>query len=113
MKKVLALDFDGVLHIYKGNWSGPADVSGYPAPGAVEFCKQASERFDLVIFSCRCVDMWAIRAMKNWLKKHDFPEIECVLVKPVASVYLDDRGWTFTGTFPTIDEIDKFNPWWQ
>lgn len=30
-----------------------------------------------------------------------------------ALIYIDDRGWRFTGTFPTHEEISKSYPWQQ
>jgi hypothetical protein len=31
--------------------------------------------------------------------------------KPAAFLTIDDRGWTFKGTFPTVEEIVAFKPW--
>ncbi len=34
--------------------------------------------------------------------------------KPPALVYVDDRGWRFTGSnFPTVEEIHAAKPWWK
>jgi len=36
--------------------------------------------------------------------------IEITAIKPRA-IYIDDRGYQFTGTFPSIEYISKFKPW--
>jgi hypothetical protein len=38
--------------------------------------------------------------------------VEVTDTKPEADVYLDDRGWRFSGTFPSVDQIEEFRPWW-
>jgi hypothetical protein len=38
-------------------------------------------------------------------------EIKWPIFKPPALVTIDDRAITFTGTFPTLDEIAAFKPW--
>jgi len=37
--------------------------------------------------------------------------IKWPLFKPPAAVTLDDRGMTFTGTWPSISELVSFKPW--
>jgi hypothetical protein len=54
--------------------------------------------------------------MKAWLLLHGMnPEkadrLLFPLHKPKATLYIDDRGWQFNGTFPTLDEIEVFLPW--
>jgi hypothetical protein len=61
--------------------------------------------------------------MRLWLRVHllaccDEPEanhiissIEFPTEKPPALVTIDDRAITFTGIFPSLDDIAAFKPW--
>ncbi|GEP06838.1 hypothetical protein [Methylobacterium oxalidis] len=121
---ILCLDFDGVIHGYQSGWQGAAIVPDPPVPGAIEFLHGAVERFQVAIFSSRSGQPGGIEAMKGWLAMHvhaaidDRREAEHVLgliqwpvAKPPALVTIDDRAITFTGTWPSLDEIAAFQPW--
>ena len=43
--------------------------------------------------------------------RHVVALIQWPRVKPSAQLYIDDRAWLFTGTFPSHDEIRSFKPW--
>lgn len=114
--KRLCVDFDGVLHSYTSPWAGASVVQDPPVDGAISFLVQAITRFSVAIFSSRNKQDGGIKAMKDWLVENGFPgvllhQLEFPLDKPPAHVYLDDRGWQFNGTFPTLDAIDAFQPW--
>ncbi len=50
---IIALDFDGVLHMYSSGWTGPIPFDP-PVPGAVEFCKRlVNQGYEVSIFSTR------------------------------------------------------------
>lgn len=121
---ILCLDFDGVLHGYQSGWQGAAIIPDPPVPGAVEFLHGAVERFQVAIFSSRSGQPGGIDAMRGWLMMHvmaaidDRREAEHVLgliqwptEKPAAIVSIDDRAVTFTGRWPSLDEIAGFTPW--
>ncbi len=111
-KPILCLDFDGVLHSYKSGWQGAAVIPDEPVPGAQEFCRVALEHFELVIFSSRCGKEGGMHAMGEWLLKYGFPAgILIAFEKPAAHVTLDDRAMMFTGIWPTIENLLKFQPW--
>lgn len=115
-KKTLVVDFDGVLHSYASGWKGPTSIPDPPVPGAFAFLAQAVERFDVAVLSSRSRETGGIDAMKRWLADHGLdPAVLAKLrfprTKPPAHVYLDDRGWRFEGTFPSVDAIDAFRPW--
>ena len=114
-RRTIAVDFDGVLHSYTSPWTKPWEVHDGPTPGAVEFVTHALERFDVVVFSARAGDDRGRKAIYEWLAKHlapaDSVRIFVTSTKPQAHVYLDDRGWRFEGTFPTLEEIEAFVPW--
>lgn len=53
-------------------------------------------------------------AVRHWLHEHGWePGINATVTaeKVSALVYVDDRAWRFTGTFPTADEIHAARPW--
>jgi hypothetical protein len=131
-KKILAVDFDGVLHSYSSGWKGATNVPDTPVFGAIEwldefiithctvpdeFCAMAPKgEWELHIFSSRSRYWGGRKAMKQWLLKHGFEPrlmsaIKWPLFKPAATVQLDDRAITFTGEFPSFSEILNFQPW--
>lgn len=110
-KPTLALDFDGVLHSYRG-WTGHSKLSE-PVPGAVAFCRAAAERFHLVVYSARAKDPDQRLAMGIWLSQHSFPAMFVVADKPPALVYLDDRAWRFDGQWPDVGALAAFRAWWE
>lgn len=123
-KPILCLDFDGVLHSYTSGWQGVDVIPDPPTPGAMAFLKEAIAYFDVQIFSSRSNDEEnGIRAMQDWLRvnlQKEFPFREAMNVsqsirwptqKPPAMVTLDDRAIQFTGEWPTVSALLKFQPW--
>lgn len=133
-RPVIAVDFDGVLHIYDGNWS-PGLIQGPAVPGAMKWLGEIylTNRCDIAITSARSRYLTGRWAMKRWLREHlifefgymagpdtwdplaleVFDSIKWPWFKPGALIYLDDRAIQFQGpqAWPTIDEIFAFKPW--
>lgn len=121
----VAIDFDGVIHSYKSRWTTPEEIHDGPTKGAREAIEKYLEAgFKVVIYTTRVSERdegsprfqsapgAALAAVKNWLRKYDFPELEVTATKPVAALYIDDRGYLFTGdNWPSIEYIEKFCPW--
>jgi hypothetical protein len=125
-KPILCLDFDGVIHSYTSEWQGPDVVRDPPVPGALQFIERASEHFIVCIFSSRSNQRGGIEAMATWLgdwamreglwaDPADPPDwiaqLEWSRVKPPATVTIDDRAITFTGTWPDVGDLLAFKPW--
>lgn len=125
--KTIALDFDGVIHAHRAPWTWPEQINDGPVPGAFEFMERALTEFNIIIFSARADSPQAREAVCLWLKKH-WPAVQVVAakgagvhteyawipvtnVKPHAFIYIDDRGWRFEGTFPTLEELRVFDSW--
>jgi len=108
-KKTICLDFDGVLHSYKSGWLGE-DVLEEPMEGAQDFCRTLKVFFEVVIFSSRSRNSLGYGAMVDWLGKHNFPFMPISSVKPMAVLYVDDRGFRFTGSFGDVLHFIKENP---
>lgn len=139
MKKILCLDFDGVIHSYTSGWKGPRVIPDPPVPGAIAFLLEAIKHFDVVIHSSRCRYWFAKRAMRKWLWHHvcdyleapDDPQdafhncpaecpccqlmksIKFMASKPPAHVTIDDRAITFTGSWPRMKTLEGFEPWFK
>ena len=122
-KPILCLDFDGVLHSYESGWKGADVIPDPPVPGAMEFLRDATEYFDLWIFSSRSHQLGGIDAMRVWLKEHLIEtfgvETACSLAaqikmatdKPAAFLTIDDRTMQFTGVWPNPSDLLTFKPW--
>lgn len=115
-RRTIALDFDGVIHHYREGWKGPLNIYDTPVPGAFDFIRQSLVEFDVVIFSARLASEAAESAIKSWFTKHgldksDIKELKFSAIKPPAVLYIDDRGYHFDGTFPSLEFIRSFTPW--
>lgn len=99
-RRTIAVDFDGVIHRYSKGWK-KGRIYDPPMPGAVEaYYKLLSAGYRIIVFTCRD-DLDAVR---KWMHKHfdiekhlgHFVEPEVTNKKPIADVYVDDRGLRFT-----------------
>jgi len=113
-KKTIAVDFDGVLHRYDTKIEADEQhlVHDDPVPGAIEWCKEMIQHFNLVVYTARHNSPGGLFAAKMWLRDKGFPEMKVTGVKPIARLYIDDRGYHFTGdNFPTLEFLENFKPW--
>ena len=57
-KKIISVDFDGVLHHYTSEWAGPLVITDPPTPGAIPWLLSLvhHKRIVVVIHSCRLED---------------------------------------------------------
>lgn len=119
-KPTVAVDFDGVLHTYTDPPPGAEPVlleTDAPIDGAIDWLLDVARYFYIVVFSTfadieeRQVDI------ATWLATHGFTGIPYSIsnVKVAAVAYVDDRGWRFDGpgTFPTVEQLLEFRPWWK
>lgn len=121
--KILAVDFDGVLHSYTSGWQGARHIPDPPMPGAIAWLREMVGcpkrwwgRFDVRIFSSRSRYVGGRRAMKRWLLANGLEpayleEIRFPLWKPPSHLLIDDRAWQFVGVFPTMEAIREFKPY--
>lgn len=118
MKKIIYVDFDGVLNSYqtKFDQNNPTHLPDPPVAGAIEWLSRASEKFDIVIFTCRMLHPETEAALHHWFFKHGLPNhvidhLAFSCTKRGSEVYIDDRAWRFEGTFPDLEELENFKPW--
>jgi hypothetical protein len=105
--RTIALDFDGVLHSYRGYNGGL--IAG-PIPGALESVhKLQAAGHTVVVFSTRPRDVIAA-----WLRTHEFPALEVTDTKLKFFVIVDDRAIAFEGTWSDefVSRINDFKPYW-
>jgi hypothetical protein len=124
-KPILSCDFDGVIHSYTTGWHGADVVADGPVDGAMRFLTDASDKFEINIYSSRSGQPGGVAAMYDYIAEHlrrywvDMPAVGDKVLsklkfptdKPSAMVMLDDRAVTFTGVFPEVDDLLDFKPW--
>jgi hypothetical protein len=128
-RQTLCLDFDGVIHSYESKWRGATVIQDPPVSGAYEFIVAALQKFDVCVLSSRSHEPGGREAMALWMVEHfggqvshdmrswhpaGFAMADCVkfpLYKPPAFLTIDDRALTFTGVWPSVDELLAFRPW--
>lgn len=118
-KKLIAIDFDGVLYSFKSGWTNARKIADPPTAGAITWlkCLLASQHlFDVCIFSARNRRWGGKKAIRRWLRLHGLTEKEVLKIKfpifkPASDLLIDDRVFCFTGTFPLVSVLFNFEPW--
>lgn len=107
-KLTLLIDFDGVMHDYKG-WDGSTPTGG-PILKARAALYQLESNFRLICFTTR-----PEKFVTSWLLRYGFPSMKVTNIKEPAFLILDDRAITFTGewTDGLLEQIKNFKPYWQ
>lgn len=69
MKKIVCLDFDGVIHSYTSGWQGPRTISDPPVPGAMEFIVRLQDAgYTVAVFSSRSRYWFGKAAMRRYIR---------------------------------------------
>jgi hypothetical protein len=115
-KPILCLDFDGVCHSYTSGWKGAAVIPDPPVPGLFAFLSEASQVFEVNIFSSRSGQAGGVMAMMKWFVAHAPEDFNVTLLKfpdekPPAFVGIDDRVLTFQGEWPSVASLQAFKTW--
>ena len=112
--KNIAIDFDGVIHEFKG-W-GDGTCYGEPLEGALEAIKLLSKKYNIVIFTAKSKPNRPLVEGKTgtelvweWLKKHNVDQYvkEVTAEKPRACLYIDDKGFRFINWIDTLKFINS------
>lgn len=108
-KGTIAVDFDGVLHTYKG-WEGET-VMYPPLPGTREFLEKLNQKYRVVVFTAR--DNLGVVA--DWLAEYGLLGLVNSITKekPKAWAYIDNRAIRFNGDFGDVMNQLDTNPWWK
>jgi hypothetical protein len=114
-KPILCLDFDGVCHSYSTGWQGAINIPDPPVDGLRDFLLRAMISFKVMVYSTRSNYPGGREAMISWFIKHGMADLVDTITfpdrKPPAKVTLDDHALTFTGEWPEIDTLLRFEPW--
>ena len=123
-KKIICVDFDGVIHGYQSGFKGmgcipdPPVVQDQSVKDSIRWLRELiwSDKFIICIYSSRSKSLFGRKAMKEWLHKwglcnNELKQVYFPILKPPAWLTIDDRAIKFTGVFPTIKEIEEFKPW--
>lgn len=97
--RVIALDFDGVIH----NPSGKFGVMGEPLPHSkAAIDALVDDGWRIIIFTLRAKNR---QHVADWLEFHDIPYHDITDVKPDAAFYVDDKAIRHIDWATTIAEI--------
>ena len=108
----IAIDFDGVIHEFKG-W-GDGTCYGEPLEGALEAIKLLSKKYNIVIFTAKSKPNRPLVEGKTgtelvweWLKKHNIDKYikDVTYNKPNALFYIDDKAISFNNWDNTLNHV--------
>lgn len=90
----VCLDFDGVLHDAAHPVAGRK--MGPPVDGAFEAVRALQrDGHDLIVQTARVMNEDRALHVHDWLSYWGFPPLHISIGKPMADVYLDDKGLRF------------------
>ena len=105
--KTIAIDLDCVLDEYIKYTDNIPPVRS----GAREFIIKLAKDYKLILFTNRNP-----KQATEWLIQNNLNDYfdEVTNVKPIASIYIDDRAVNFQGDYEkTLKEIENFKVWWK
>ena len=135
MPRAVCLDFDGVIHLFQGDYT--TEPKGPVVPGAIEALTEYQKHFVVCVFGTRSATSSGRQGMIKFLLHNglslDIIEpmdgsaelhghmirsrlqpIRFPFTKPTAGIFIDDRSWPmWDGRFPTVQELTDFQPWWS
>jgi len=122
--RTLCVDFDGVIHSFSSGWKGTTNIPDPPMPDALDWLLKMQGKYIIVISSCRARTPEGAQAIRGYMAKHIYAHTGDVEVttyfmrdlvvtgkKPGALVYIDDKGFRFSGQFPTEGAIEALTRW--
>jgi 5'(3')-deoxyribonucleotidase len=95
-KKLILFDLDGVIHQHStNNWKGIDIIEGDVVPGMKELIEELRNKYQIYIYSSRCLEAKGIKAIEKWIKEKGIV-VDGITSKklPYASIIVDDRGGT-------------------
>lgn len=117
MRRIISLDFDGVVHRFSSAWTHELEIHDGPTVGAFEFIRTAMDSgWDIHILSARVDRAEVERAVLAWFLQHGLElkyvnRLVVTSIKRGAHVYIDDRGIRFDGTWPALSYLENLKTW--
>jgi len=109
-RRVVALDFDGVIHSYTSGWQGTDRIPDPPVEDVAEAVRTLRTVFEVVVHSVRCGTSEGMGAVRKYLQVNGIEVDRVTCIKPVAFIYIDERGYRFKGEW--VDAVfDTFERW--
>lgn len=135
-RKTVAVDFDGVIHDWDGEWRGHGVCAGEPIKDpvtgvtSVQWLHELLQEYNVVVLTTRGATFRGRMGVRMWMRKHadlawddvwdgdvmmkGMRHIRVTDRKPRALMYIDDRGWRYEGNyFPSANRIRGMRPWWK
>ena len=112
--RVIAFDFDGVIHSYLSGWQGETNIPDPPVPGIKEVIdKLHSNGFEVAVISSRANTADGAVAIGNWLRENQIQVDVITSYKIPARCYIDDRAINFNpeDVKYLFDKIVNFKTW--
>ena len=111
-KKRIVFDFDGVIHKYSKGWQD-GSIYDEPVEGIKEVIDQLRQKYEVVIVSTRSKELKGRVEMLKWLDKYNIIVDQILVSKPLAMIYIDDRGYKFDGNalHTLVWDIEHFKTW--
>jgi 5'(3')-deoxyribonucleotidase len=113
-KKLILFDLDGVVHEHStNNWKGIDVIDGNVVPGMKGLITELREKYQIYIYSSRCLENKGIKAIEKWLSKNGIV-VDGITSKklPYASIIVDDRCVNFNGSVDKLrKDIENFKVW--
>ena len=116
-KSVLMVDFDNVIHNMTKHWHD-GTIYGEPIEGTEDALKSLSEKFDLIIYTCKANperplvnNMTGIELIWEWLDKYGLKKYikDITFDKLNAVAYIDDKAVKFTSWKDCFQKLEKEN----
>ena len=101
LRKIVCVEFDGVIHMNHSAKLGDAVINDPPILKTKESIAMLRKTYDVIVHSPRCRTAEGRAAIREWLAAHDIEVDGVVEHKPEAHVYLDNRGISFDGSWQT------------
>jgi len=116
-KKVICVEFDGVIHSEVSGWHGADVAKDPPVEGAISWLATTHlNGYQLAIHSSRSYEPGGVECMQEYLRSYGLPfdiltEIQFPRKKPPAYLFVEARTFRFEGTFPNTTFIERFRSW--
>lgn len=101
----IGVDFDGVCHAYDPKHSEKIPF-GPPIEGIFDFLEWCdSQGHKYFIFTTRAQTELGLVSVEEWFRHHRGWAPQITNKKLLADLYIDDRGFRFTGDFEAVKQL--------